>query len=207
MVYFLLLQHVAQEFECSWQLEPAPHHPPPTPTPPSPRTRRNPMKPHSPRQPTRLGRANSSEPVSKSSEPKKTCLLLEKFRSSPDLKLGDLQGYFIEFSKDQHGSRFIQQKIEHASAAEKQLVFKEVMPVAQSLMNDMFGNYVIQKLFEFGSSQQKYALFGKLQGHVVTLTLQVYGCRVIQKALETLSTEQQVCMHACMVSFPAELAD
>lgn len=52
-------------------------------------------------------------------------------------------GYINEFSGDQHGSRFIQQKLETASPEERQAVFDEVMagdPLA--LVQDVFGNYV-----------------------------------------------------------------
>lgn len=52
-------------------------------------------------------------------------------------------------SADQYGSRFIQQKLETASADEKNMVFHEIMPQALSLMTDVFGNYVIQKVFFF----------------------------------------------------------
>lgn len=49
-------------------------------------------------------------------------------------------------SADQHGSRFIQQKLESCSAEEKAAVFEEVLPHAATLMTDVFGNYVIQKV-------------------------------------------------------------
>ena len=50
-------------------------------------------------------------------------------------------------SADQYGSRFIQQKLETATAEENNMVFDEIMPQALSLMTDVFGNYVIQKVF------------------------------------------------------------
>jgi hypothetical protein len=49
-------------------------------------------------------------------------------------------------SADQHGSRFIQQKLETASPDEKGIVVQEVLPHALTLMTDVFGNYVIQKV-------------------------------------------------------------
>lgn len=62
----------------------------------------------------------------------------------------DIVGSIVEFSGDQHGSRFIQQKLETANSEEKQLVFDEILPNALQLMTDVFGNYVIQKFFEHG---------------------------------------------------------
>ncbi|XP_014354788.2 maternal protein pumilio [Papilio machaon] len=119
--------------------------------------------------------------------------LLEDFRNNrfPNLQLRDLANHIVEFSQDQHGSRFIQQKLERATVPEKQMVFNEIIGAAYSLMTDVFGNYVIQKFFEFGTTEQKTTLAQKVRGHVLALALQMYGCRVIQKALESIPAEQQ----------------
>eukprot|EP01124_Arcella_intermedia_P008248 TRINITY_DN1517_c2_g1_i1.p1 TRINITY_DN1517_c2_g1~~TRINITY_DN1517_c2_g1_i1.p1 ORF type:complete len:785 (-),score=89.10 TRINITY_DN1517_c2_g1_i1:252-2606(-) len=120
--------------------------------------------------------------------------LLEDFRTAKNNKkfeLKDIVGHFVEFSGDQHGSRFIQQKLESASISEKTMVFKEIYPSALPLMTDVFGNYVIQKFFEHGTADQKRQLGETLVGNVLSLSLQMYGCRVVQKALEVISPEQQ----------------
>lgn len=120
--------------------------------------------------------------------------LLEEFRNSKNsrkFELKDIVHHFVEFSGDQHGSRFIQQKLEAASVQDKRMVFDEILPSALHLMTDVFGNYVIQKFFEHGTTDQKRALADALQGHVLSLSLQMYGCRVVQKALEVISTDQQ----------------
>ncbi|XP_058534022.1 pumilio homolog 1 isoform X8 [Ochotona princeps] len=119
--------------------------------------------------------------------------LLEDFRNNryPNLQLREIAGHIMEFSQDQHGSRFIQLKLERATAAERQLVFNEILQAAYQLMVDVFGNYVIQKFFEFGSHEQKLALAERIRGHVLSLALQMYGCRVIQKALEFIPADQQ----------------
>ena len=55
----------------------------------------------------------------------------------------DIFGYVVEFSSDQHGSRFIQQKLETASEEDKQVVFDEIVPHnALHLIQGVFGNYV-----------------------------------------------------------------
>lgn len=127
-----------------------------------------------------------------SKEPQRS-RLLEDFRQnvSPGLQLKNLQSHIVEFSKDQHGSRFIQQKLEKASDAEKNLVFREILDSAYSLMTDVFGNYVIQKFFEYGTDPQKGELVGLIKGHMLHLALQMYGCRVIQKALECVNRPQR----------------
>ncbi|RKP07475.1 Pumilio1 in complex with Cyclinb reverse Rna [Thamnocephalis sphaerospora] len=120
--------------------------------------------------------------------------LLEEFRNNKSRKyeLQDIVGHMVEFSGDQHGSRFIQQKLETASSDDKQMVFEEILPNCLQLMTDVFGNYVIQKFFEHGSQVQKTALALQMDGHVLSLSMQMYGCRVVQKALEHVLAEQQV---------------
>ncbi|KAK4367185.1 hypothetical protein RND71_015065 [Anisodus tanguticus] len=122
--------------------------------------------------------------------------LLDEFKSNKSecFELSEIKGHVVEFSVDQYGSRFIQQKLETATTEEKNMVFREIMPQALSLMTDVFGNYVIQKFFERGSASQIRELADQLNGHVLTLSLQMYGCRVIQKAIEVLDLDQQTKM-------------
>ena len=87
----------------------------------------------------------------------------------------------VEFAGDQHGSRFIQQKLETANSDGKDQIFMEIQPNSLQLMTDLFGNYVIQKLFEHGSQAQKKILANQMKGHVRSLSNQMYGCRVVQK--------------------------
>mmetsp|Transcript_13139 Transcript_13139/g.37289 ORF Transcript_13139/g.37289 Transcript_13139/m.37289 type:complete len:688 (+) Transcript_13139:582-2645(+) len=119
--------------------------------------------------------------------------LLEEFRNNKNRKFGlqDIKGCVVEFSRDQYGSRFIQQKLEEATSEESDLIFGEIHPHAFRLMVDVFGNYVIQKFFEHGTHRQVELLGQALAGHVLYLSLQIYGCRVIQKALEVIDMEQK----------------
>lgn len=122
-------------------------------------------------------------------------VLLEEFRSNSKsnkrYELKDIFTHVVEFSGDQHGSRFIQQKLETAHTDEKEIVFNEIRANSLQLMTDVFGNYVIQKFFEHGDQIQKSQLAKQMEGHVLTLSLQMYGCRVVQKALEYILVEQQ----------------
>lgn len=121
--------------------------------------------------------------------------LLEEFRNNSKTnkryELKDIYNYIVEFSGDQHGSRFIQQKLETANSDEKDQVFRELYPNAIQLMTDVFGNYVIQKFFEHGNQSQKKVLANQMRTHILTLSTQMYGCRVVQKALEHILTDQQ----------------
>jgi mRNA-binding protein PUF3 len=111
--------------------------------------------------------------------------LLDDFRisnkSNRKYELRDIYNHVVEFSGDQHGSRFIQQKLETANSDEKDQVFREIEPNAIQLMKDVFGNYVVQKFFEHGNQVQKRLLAEKMKGKVVDLSIQVYACRVVQK--------------------------
>ncbi|KAH9619413.1 hypothetical protein KSS87_011064 [Heliosperma pusillum] len=119
--------------------------------------------------------------------------LLDEFKGNKTrcFELAEIANHVVEFSADQYGSRFIQQKLETATTEEKDMVFHEIFPQALSLMTDVFGNYVIQKFFEHGTASQIRELADKLTGHVLTLSLQMYGCRVIQKAIEVVDLDQQ----------------
>nr|GEV23622.1 pumilio homolog 5-like [Tanacetum cinerariifolium] len=123
----------------------------------------------------------------------KTYSFLEELKSGKGrrFELSDICGRIVEFSVDQHGSRFIQQKLEICSNEQKESVFKVVLPHASRLITDVFGNYVIQKFFEYGSTEQRRELGNQLQGQILPLSLQMYGCRVIQKALDAIDLEQK----------------
>lgn len=108
---------------------------------------------------------------------------------------------------DQFGSRFIQQKLEVASADDREKIFPEILTNAIALTTDVFGNYVIQKVrlsvlliwllififwnltfrivhlqfFEFATESQLSQLADQLRGHFLQLSFQMYGCRVVQK--------------------------
>lgn len=121
--------------------------------------------------------------------------LLEEVRSNPKGKeyyLKDICGHAIEFTKDQHGSRFIQQKLPSASEEEKEIIFNEIRDISYELMTDVFGNYVIQKFFEHGSTVQKEVLLECMTNNVYELSLQMYGCRVVQRALESVALKGQI---------------
>lgn len=131
---------------------------------------------------------------SPSTLPTERSRLLEEFRNArlPCLTLCDLADHIVEFAQDQYGSRFIQQKLEQASAVDKTAVFREILPHAYNLMVDVFGNYVIQKFFELGTPEQKQILGQRIKGQVISLSLQMYGCRVIQKAVESVPLDIQI---------------
>ncbi|KAI0035074.1 ARM repeat-containing protein [Vararia minispora EC-137] len=120
--------------------------------------------------------------------------MLQEFRDNKHRRweLRDILGHAVEFSADQHGSRFMQHRYEAATADVKQKIFDEIVPGhVQQLVQDVFGNYVIQKLFEFGTAAHRAQLMEAVKGSVLSAALNMYGCRVIQKAIDFITPEQQ----------------
>ncbi|GJQ09504.1 hypothetical protein GpartN1_g1295.t1 [Galdieria partita] len=113
--------------------------------------------------------------------------------SSPvrNWELSDIRGHVAEFASDQHGSRFIQQKLEGSSLDEIRTLVAELGPDIDRLVIDVFGNYVVQKLLEYGDENIRQLLTKKLEGRMLSLSLHMYGCRVVQKALEVLKGKER----------------
>lgn len=101
-------------------------------------------------------------------------------------QLSEIKNHVVEFATDQHGSRFIQQKLESASKEDKEAVLSQALTEAQRLMTDVFGNYVVQKLLDHGGPEAVTSISSELEGRMLSLSLHMYGCRVVQKALEVL---------------------
>lgn len=101
-------------------------------------------------------------------------------------QLSEITNHVVEFATDQHGSRFIQQKLESATQEDKLAILKHALTDAQRLMTDVFGNYVVQKLLDHGGQDAVNAISSELEGRMLSLSLHMYGCRVVQKALEVL---------------------
>ncbi|KAG1715699.1 hypothetical protein ID866_1462 [Astraeus odoratus] len=121
--------------------------------------------------------------------------LLDEFRANKTRKweLRDIFGYVVEFSGDQHGSRFIQQKLEAATSEEKQIVFDEIVPHnALQLIQDVFGNYAI----EFILPEQQGAFVKEIDPHVLKCVKDANGNHVIQKLIERVSADRLGFVHA-----------
>eukprot|EP00879_Flechtneria_rotunda_P003766 GHRR01004005.1.p1 GENE.GHRR01004005.1~~GHRR01004005.1.p1 ORF type:complete len:548 (+),score=217.70 GHRR01004005.1:2432-4075(+) len=124
--------------------------------------------------------------------------LLEEYKNNRTCRweMRDILGHMMEFSLDQLGSRFIQQKLDTLSLEELEAAFAEIAPKGLMLMNDVFGNYVIQKFLDMNVEAHRQELAQQMKGQVLSLSLQLYSCRVIQKALEVLPLEQKIGMVA-----------
>eukprot|EP01054_Gregarina_sp_Poly1_P010188 Gregarina_sp_Poly_1__10187@NODE_700_length_6689_cov_270_629719_g528_i0_p1_GENE_NODE_700_length_6689_cov_270_629719_g528_i0NODE_700_length_6689_cov_270_629719_g528_i0_p1_ORF_typecomplete_len677_score101_24PUF/PF00806_19/22PUF/PF00806_19/1_5e07PUF/PF00806_19/5e06PUF/PF00806_19/3_1e10PUF/PF00806_19/1_5e08PUF/PF00806_19/1_3e08PUF/PF00806_19/0_00046PUF/PF00806_19/0_00019DUF842/PF05811_13/0_066DUF842/PF05811_13/7_7e02OSCP/PF00213_18/2_9e03OSCP/PF00213_18/0_27CAS_CSE1/PF03378_15/3_9e02CAS_CSE1/PF03378_ len=106
--------------------------------------------------------------------------------------LYQIEKYMIEFSRDQMGARFIQQRLSSCPPQEAWFARSVLIPRLKGLVTDVFGNHIVQRLIESGTPQQRHAIFLQLQGDILRFSLQTYGCRVLQKALEVMSLEDKL---------------
>lgn len=123
------------------------------------------------------GEAKSHSTNNNNSSTVTTASLLDEFKAKKnrDWTIHDAKSHVVEFCQDQHGSRFIQQRLEVGDLTEKEIVMSEVLPAVDRLRNDVFGNYVVQKLFDFGTPGMKESLRATMSGEMVQLSLQMYG--------------------------------
>ena len=111
-----------------------------------------------------------------------------------DIPISRVIDEVIEMSKDQIGSRYLQQLLESGRLNGEQihLFFLRVLPETRQLTVDPFGNYVVQKLVECVSSQARDLLLAQLVGNLCQLAIHMYGCRVVQKLIELSPMEKQI---------------
>jgi hypothetical protein len=111
-----------------------------------------------------------------------------------DIHLNHVLEEVVELSKDQVGSRFLQQALDSKIFNASQLVELTIrmVPATRTMSVDAFGNYVVQKLIDAISLHSRCQLLEKLTGSMDHLSVHMYGCRVVQKLIETTGLEQQL---------------
>lgn len=123
---------------------------------------------------------------------RQTCESLAEFRATGNRpSMEALIGHVVEYSKDSHGSRFIQFKMETASAEEKKVLVEEILQDTVALASHPFGNYVIQNFLLHATKEQRHAIANTFRGNMVKLSTQAHGCRVVQHAFDILDVAQR----------------
>ncbi|KAI5159888.1 pumilio RNA-binding family [Nematocida ausubeli] len=125
-------------------------------------------------------------------EPLKDQFFEEVYAFAKKRGISSSENLICAISKDQEGSRFIQKKLDGASAEEIAMTFEEICPWIGDLIADLFGNYVVQKFLEIGTHEQREKIFSAMEGTIIPLALHMYGCRVIQKALECKDINRKI---------------
>lgn len=108
----------------------------------------------------------------------------------------DILGHMLEFSLDQLGSRFIQQKLDTLTPEELEAAFAEVAPKGVMLMNDVFGNYVIQKFLELEAGGPRQELAQQMKGQVrnTRLLQQCQGSLCCEQLMSLCSNPVEICV-------------
>jgi pumilio RNA-binding family len=107
----------------------------------------------------------------------------------------------VELSKDQTGSRYIQQLLDSGLLTLNEIheLFIRILTYTNELTMDPFGNYVMQKLVDLIPEKNRRILLKELEGKYLSLSTHMYGCRVVQRLIETTGPE-------CQLSIVSELA-
>ncbi|CAN6338338.1 unnamed protein product [Urochloa humidicola] len=108
--------------------------------------------------------------------------------------LAGLRGFMCHVARDQHGCRFLQQRLDDGKR-EVDAIFAGVSRHAAQLMVDPFGNYLMQKLLAVCDAGQRKALVLTLTADpfvLVRISLNVHGTRAVQKLIESLRTREEI---------------
>jgi pumilio RNA-binding family len=143
-----------------------------------------------------LTQTSPSAAAAEDNNPNRSAALTEVRKQGTKCKLtiGEVLPHVIEFAQDQHGSRYLQTKLDEkeTTEAEKEEVFNAVLLEAPKLASDVFANFVVQKLFDICSAEQKKQLVISLKDELLRLSKETYGCRVVQKAIQHVSRDSQL---------------
>ncbi|CAL4899345.1 unnamed protein product [Urochloa decumbens] len=108
--------------------------------------------------------------------------------------LAGLRGFMCQVARDQHGCRFLQQRLDDGKR-EVDAIFAGVSRHAAQLMVDPFGNYLMQKLLAVCDAGQRKQLVLTLTADpfvLVRISLNVHGTRAVQKLIESLRTREEI---------------
>ncbi|CAE7604881.1 pum [Symbiodinium necroappetens] len=159
----------------------------------------------------RIANQGTDEPSAAIEDDANLSLLLNQVRRRQrDVSLEEVlsEKLVVEFAKDQHGSRFLQTKLDEAPDDVKRMVYAAIQEDAAELSKEVFANHVAGILSEFVRQKKagacrtplradpvltipSVALVRALADNVATLSQDQYGCRVIQKAIQAVSKESQ----------------
>lgn len=108
-------------------------------------------------------------------------------------KIEDCIGKIYAMSKDQHGCRFLQKKLdEDRTPRTCEIIFEEIHEHMTELMSGPFGNYLCQKLIEKCSQEQRIAILEKISDNLVLISRNIHGTRAVQKAIESISSREEI---------------
>ncbi|KAJ1344989.1 hypothetical protein BSLG_000504 [Batrachochytrium salamandrivorans] len=108
------------------------------------------------------------------------------------IMLEELVGQLSALSKDQHGCRYLQRKLEEQCEASLNTIYAEIFPNFAELMTDPFGNYLCQKILEYCTEEQRNMLVEHVAPDLAAVSLNMHGTRAVQKLIEFVTTHHQI---------------
>jgi hypothetical protein len=105
--------------------------------------------------------------------------------------LESMRGQIFTVSKDQHGCRFLQKKIDEDREKNVPIILAEVQDHIVQLMQDSFGNYLCQKLLEHCTHEQRTVLVNKAAPYMIQIAKNQHGTRALQKMIEAVQGPEQ----------------
>ncbi|TPX33393.1 hypothetical protein SmJEL517_g03742 [Synchytrium microbalum] len=108
------------------------------------------------------------------------------------IPLEELVGAIYAISRDQHGCRYLQTKLEEHNEKNLNLIFAEIYSHIGELMTDAFANYLCQKIFHFCSDEQRTVIVDAIAPDLVRISMNSHGTRAVQKLLDVLSSPEQI---------------
>ncbi len=124
-----------------------------------------------------------------SSSPNDT--ISSSFAPAHDAPIISSKGNIIPLSKDQHGCRYLQQRVEIEGNDACKLIIEEAESRLCALMIDAFGNYLFQKLIEHATEEQRSHMLETVQGSLLQASLNIHGTRSAQKFIEVCGSNEK----------------
>jgi hypothetical protein len=95
----------------------------------------------------------------------------------------------LTLSKDQHGCRMLQKRLEEDPAKYIGPIFNATYQQSTELMLDPFGNYLIQKIMSYASPTQLSLILVEITPHIKTIATNLHGTRALQKLIGSLKID------------------
>ncbi|TPX50553.1 hypothetical protein SeLEV6574_g00860 [Synchytrium endobioticum] len=108
------------------------------------------------------------------------------------IPLDELAGAIYAISRDQHGCRYLQSKLEEHNEKNLHLIFSEIYPYIGELMTDAFANYLCQKIFQYCSDEERVVIVDAIAPDLVRISMNSHGTRAVQKLLDVLGNPDQI---------------
>ncbi|EXB76653.1 Pumilio-12-like protein [Morus notabilis] len=124
-------------------------------------------------------------------------------RFSPSTPIDELRGNVVTAAMNQHGSRFLQDKLRHENPENIDMIFSGMKESLWSLMVRPIGYHVVQKLIDVVDDKKLDEILDLLTRDILRLEelcAHDHGTNVVQKLVGRLTTQEQQFFFASVMS-------